>query len=47
MAVVERRDYLEELGIDGRILKYILKKIGLEDVGTTNLTQNRDNGKIS
>jgi len=47
MTVVGGRDHLEELGIDGRILKYIFKKIGWQDVDRTNLTQNRDNGKIS
>ena len=47
MTVDGGRDHLEELGTDGRILKYIFKKIGWEDVDRTNLTQNRDNGKIS
>jgi hypothetical protein len=47
MIVVEGRDHLEKLGIDGRILKYIFKKIGWENVDRTNLTKNRDNGNIS
>jgi hypothetical protein len=47
MTVVEGRDLLEDLGIDGRILKYIFKNIGWEDVDRTNLNQNRDNGKLS
>jgi hypothetical protein len=39
---LKERDQLEDLGIDGRNIKMVLKEIGLESVDLIHLAQDRD-----